>query len=183
MDAGEGDGGAGRAGCTHGCNLHKNQGRVDFADSGIAGVRDPQGMDWGGGECVGHRLKRGATLTNPAEQLERAADKGAPGTERRRSKRYACEGFAEALVFHPETLVRGEIRDISESGCYLMTRAHLKMERAAEVELRFTLHGNHYRMNARVTDVRPGRGMGLEFAAGDAKVEAALKGLIAAMSG
>lgn len=64
-----------------------------------------------------------------------------------------------------------------------MTRAHLKMERAAEVELRFTLHGNHYRMNARVTDVRPGRGMGLEFAAGDAKVEAALKGLIAAMSG
>lgn len=121
------------------------------------------------------------TLATPAEQREKTAEEGLRGAERRRCTRFACQGFAEALVFDPEILVRGEIRDISRTGCFVMTRAHLKLERATEIELRFAVNGDRFRMRARVADVRPGRGMGLEFVLGDAKANAALQELIVAL--
>lgn len=122
------------------------------------------------------------TLANPAEQVEKAAGGSFPGAERRRCTRFACQGFAEALVFHPEILVRGEIRDISQTGCFVKTLAHLKLERATEVELRFVVNGSRHRIRARVAGVRPGRGMGLEFVLDDAKAKAALQELIGLLS-
>jgi len=49
-------------------------------------------------------------------------------------------------------------KDVSQSGCFIETRAHLKMPRSAEVEIRFTLGGLKQSVLARVMDVRPGKG-------------------------
>ena len=85
------------------------------------------------------------------------------GKERRRSRRHDCEGFAEAWVKNPESLFRGEIRDISLTGCFIRTKALLKLTRFAAVDLRFTLRNSQYHASARAMDVRPGKGVGLEF--------------------
>jgi hypothetical protein len=82
------------------------------------------------------------------------------------------------VVIHAECLFRGTVRDISETGCYIMTRACLHLERLTLVNIRFTVNGNHYRTQARVMDVRPGQGVGVEFLFADQEAEAALRGLI-----
>ena len=77
-----------------------------------------------------------------------------------------------------ECLFRGTVRDISEIGCYIMTRACLHLEPSTLVNLRFMVNDNYYRTFARVMDVRPGKGVGLEFLFADADAKASLKGLI-----
>jgi hypothetical protein len=85
------------------------------------------------------------------------------GKERRRSYRHDCVGFAECWVSDPESLFRGEIRDISLTGCYIRTSARLNLRHSTAVDLRFTLKNSHFRVAARAMDVRPGKGVGLEF--------------------
>ena len=92
------------------------------------------------------------------------------GRERRRHERFVCDNMAEILVSDPELLFRGEVKDISTSGCYVATRARLTLRRFAEVELRFSANGYQMTSMARVVEVRPGRGLGVEFLPGDAKM-------------
>jgi len=91
--------------------------------------------------------------------------------ERRRHDRLACDGLAEVVVFHSDMLFRGEIRDISVTGCYIATRAQLNLKRFAEVELRFSANGQRLSSLARVMAVRPGKGVGIEFVAGDPRMD------------
>lgn len=93
------------------------------------------------------------------------------GKERRRHERFACDGLAEVVVFDSEVLFRGEIRDISLTGCYIATRAQLNLKRFAEVELRFSANGQRLSSLARVMDVRPGKGVGIEFVSGDPRMD------------
>jgi PilZ domain len=109
---------------------------------------------------------------------EAGAGAGAGGKERRRSRRFLCNGTAEVMVFHPECLFRGEIRDISQNGCFVITRAHVHLERLAEAEVRFKLNNRQFRTQARVMNVRPGDGVGFEFAHANAKVEEQVNNLI-----
>ena len=83
--------------------------------------------------------------------------------ERRRTPRYRCHGRAEALVLFPETLLQGEIRDISTSGCFLETRARLRLDRYTKVDLNFRINGVPYHTVARIMGVRTGAGVGMEF--------------------
>ena len=85
------------------------------------------------------------------------------GSELRRSRRLGCKGFAEAFVPGSGYLFRGEIRDISLTGCYIRTSARLNLRHSTAVDLRFTLKNSHFRVAARAMDVRPGKGVGLEF--------------------
>jgi len=85
------------------------------------------------------------------------------GKERRRSRRFGCEGFAEGFAVETGTVFRGDIQNISQTGCYVKTRARLKLEQLAEVDLLFMLKKRKYRTLARVIEVRPGQGVGLEF--------------------
>src|ERR1700738_3489450 len=89
------------------------------------------------------------------------------GRDRRRHKRFPCEGFAEVVAFRLNILFRGKVRDVSQSGCFVETRAHLKLPRFAEVEVRFTACGLKLAALARVMDVRPGQGAGFEFLPAD----------------
>jgi hypothetical protein len=98
-------------------------------------------------------------LAGAAAEAETAAT-----SERRRSRRYSCSGFAEVLVMRPESLVRGEVRDISQTGCRILTKAYMHVERRSQVDIRFMLNGHHYHTSARVMAILPGAGVGLEFA-------------------
>jgi len=99
-------------------------------------------------------------------------------SERRRSRRFPCQGTAEAMVLGPEMLFRGELSDISLKGCFLRTRSSLNLTRFAKIDLRFFVDDRHYRTRARVMDIRPGTGLGIEFFIENAQTEDALKRLI-----
>ncbi|HUY94470.1 MAG TPA: PilZ domain-containing protein [Terracidiphilus sp.] len=92
--------------------------------------------------------------------------------ERRRHRRFPCDGAAEVVVFRPESLIRGRVRDISRSGCFIETRAPLKMARMTEVELRFMANGNRMVALAHLMDVQPGRGAGFQFLTADPRLDA-----------
>jgi hypothetical protein len=103
------------------------------------------------------------------------------GKERRLSRRFACEGFAEVYATSTGYLFRGEIRDISLTGCYIMTKVRLKLERLTEVDLLFLLNKHNYRTLARVINVRPGKGVGLEFVSHDPSTAESFKKLMKAL--
>jgi hypothetical protein len=98
--------------------------------------------------------------------------------ERRRHQRFLCEGRAEVVAFSPKLLFRGEVRDISLTGCYIATRAHLKLRRLAEIEIRFSANGHHVTSLARVMAVRPGKGVGVEFLPGDPRMNKRFRDLL-----
>jgi hypothetical protein len=83
--------------------------------------------------------------------------------DRRHSQRFDCAGTAEAYAADPCYLFRGEIRDISETGCYVMTKARLRLARNTEVDVLFMLSNRNHHASARVMNYRPGQGVGLEF--------------------
>lgn len=96
-----------------------------------------------------------------------ANEEAAAASERRRNARFACDGRAEVVVFRPDSLFRREVKDISLTGCYIATRARLNLKRFAEIEVRFSANGQHISSLARVMEVRPGKGVGIEFLPGD----------------
>jgi PilZ domain len=100
-----------------------------------------------------------------------ANEETATGSERRRHARFACDGSAEVVVFRPDLLFRGEVKDISLTGCYIATRARLNLKRFAEIELRFSANGQYLSSLARVMEVRPGKGVGIEFLPGDPRMD------------
>jgi hypothetical protein len=60
---------------------------------------------------------------------------------------------------------------VSLTGCYIATRARLKLRRFAEIEVRFSANGRQLSSRARVMDVRPGNGLGVEFLPGDPRMK------------
>jgi hypothetical protein len=99
-----------------------------------------------------------------------ATEETANGSERRRHERFVCDGFAEIVSFRPEVLFRGEVKDISLTGCYVATRARVNLKRFTRIELRFSANGQQMSSLARVMDVRPGKGIGVEFLPGDPRM-------------
>ena len=107
------------------------------------------------------------------------ADQGSgAGSERRRHKRFPCEGFAEVVAFRAKGLFRGRLKDISESGCFIETSARLNLPRLAEVEIRFTAPGIKLSVLGRVMDVQPGKGAGFEFLPGDPRLDHSFHNMI-----
>ena len=100
------------------------------------------------------------------------------GSDRRRHQRFPCDGRAEVVAFSPELLFRGEVKDVSLTGCYVATRARLKLKRFAQIELRFSANGHQVTSLARVVNVRPGKGVGVEFLPGDPRVNERLRDLL-----
>ena len=115
--------------------------------------------------------------------MERAIAGTGAGKEQRRHQRFPCSGFAEVVVFNPELLFRGEVKDISLTGCFIATRARLKLKRFAEIELRFSANGQHLSSLARIMEVRPGSGVGIEFLPGDPRMDRQFRELMERLSG
>jgi hypothetical protein len=90
--------------------------------------------------------------------------------------------FAEVVAAQRGTLFRGKILDISQTGCYLETKAQLKLERFTDVEMLFKVNNSHYRTSACVMALRPGRGLGLEFRPADSQARKLLEELLQKLS-
>jgi hypothetical protein len=103
-------------------------------------------------------------------------------SDRRRRPRHLCEAMATATVVRPELLFRGTVRNISEGGCYFETQARVSLHPGEEIDLRFNLNDLRYRTRARVRNMVPGRGMGLEFAFADARSEESIRSLVRALN-
>jgi hypothetical protein len=113
----------------------------------------------------------------PTNHKERAG-----GKESRRNRRYGCDGFAEAVALDGNFLLRGEILDISQTGCFIKTKAQLHLGRYTKVDLRFTVKETSFHILARVMEVRFGKGAGFEFLHVDPQVRASLLLLIHSLS-
>ena len=86
-----------------------------------------------------------------------------PGPQRRRAMRFACEGKAELFLDDSGAVMLGELRDMSNCGCMIVTRARTPVEPGMEGHLFFMVRGKQYRIVSTVRSVRPGRCIGLEF--------------------
>lgn len=104
------------------------------------------------------------------------------GADRRRHRRFPCEGYAEVVCRYPTVLFRGRIRDISLTGCFIETAVRVRLDRLTEVELRFTALGRHVSSVARVMDIRPGKGAGFEFLPGNRGMQEAFVKLIESLT-
>jgi c-di-GMP-binding flagellar brake protein YcgR len=60
-------------------------------------------------------------------------------------------------------LFRGEIANLSETGCFVKTRARLNFRRHDEVELRFTIKGDSFNILARIVSASSEAGARFEF--------------------
>ena len=90
-----------------------------------------------------------------------------PEPERRRSTRICCTGFAEGVSTNPRLLFRGEIRNVSETGCFIAVRAAAKPAVGAIIELRFKLGLTEYCALALVVEALPSTGIRMRFIATD----------------
>lgn len=102
--------------------------------------------------------------------------------ERRATARFDCAGSAEVAVLDAGFLFRGRILDISQTGCYIESRARLELRRSTKVELRFMVEGTSFNILARVMQVRPGKGVGFEFSLDSLQIEKSLPDLIQKLS-
>lgn len=84
-------------------------------------------------------------------------------SERRRSRRFACSVSAEGASSSPSLLFRGELTNLSETGCFVATRAQAQLYRDTLVEMRFSLLGNSFTLKALVVKMMPGSGIRLQF--------------------
>ncbi len=100
------------------------------------------------------------------------------GRERRRQERFDCNGAAEVIVDDLAFLFRGNIQNFSLGGCYIESRARLRLDRGAEVDLHFNLNGDFFNARARIMIVRPGAGAGFQFLPNDTDLQRRLAGLI-----
>ena len=82
------------------------------------------------------------------------------------------------MVVHPECMFRGEVRDISQNGCFVISRAFVNFERLAEAEIRFKLNKSQFRIQARVMSARKGDGVGFEFVDRNPKTQELLSNLM-----
>jgi hypothetical protein len=127
--------------------------------------------------------KSGSKGKKPAKTppVAEVAPAGPPsGRERRKHERSECDGFAEVVIDGASLMFRGRIRDISPTGCYIETRARLRLETGIAAELSFTINERAFKAVAEVRVVRPGVGVGFEilFLAAESRAPSDLLALI-----
>jgi len=85
----------------------------------------------------------------------------------RRSVRICCEGFAECISIDPSQLFRGEIRNVSETGCFISLRVSVNLPPGTYVRLRFRMGRAEYSALASVVESMPSIGIRMRFISTD----------------
>jgi PilZ domain-containing protein len=117
-------------------------------------------------------------LQPPDYNLKKEAE-----TERRHSVRICCTGFAEGVSANPTQLFRGEIRNVSETGCFISLRVAVKLLPGTYVELRFRMGSAQYRALARVVEAIPSNGIRMRFVAIDPAFTDRMRQILSAKPG
>lgn len=95
--------------------------------------------------------------------------------------RFTCRGVSEVTTFDPSMILRGEIVDISRTGCFVATNAYVKSGLNATGQVKFYLDGKRFTSYVIVRSLTPRKGIGLEFTALEPVTAAQLEALIAAL--
>jgi PilZ domain len=97
------------------------------------------------------------------ETTSTAAPPPDTGPERRREVRYAVQWDAEIFIPDRTAMFRGQVVNISTSGCYVRTVAWVRVPPSTEVELVFLLDGRMVRARAEARFAQSRTGVGLRF--------------------
>jgi hypothetical protein len=84
------------------------------------------------------------------------------GSEKRLHPRYRCDGYAEVFLPQGGLLFRGQILNLSQTGCYIET-ALLNLERGTQVEVYFVTNQLQFRVLGTIAALRKKRGAGIAF--------------------
>jgi len=101
--------------------------------------------------------------------------------ERRQHTRYAVDAWAEVLVKDGTMLFRGRVLDVSMGGCYVETKARLKLAPGTLVEMVFRFNEMTFHCEAMCRMLRA-RGAGFLFMDLDVKSQRELASLIQQLS-
>ena len=93
--------------------------------------------------------------------------------------RHPVDGEAEVLFTDGLMLFYGRIRDIAEGGCYIETRARLRMKPGTNVSMLLRVNGKVFRTAASSRAVRRDKGAGFLFGAMNDETRELLGELIA----
>ncbi len=99
----------------------------------------------------------------PASSVPAEPSKVPAGRERRKHERAECDGFAEVVIDGASLMFRGRIKDLSPTGCYIETRARLRLDVGTAAELCFTVNDRAFKAVAEVRVIRAGAGVGFEI--------------------
>jgi hypothetical protein len=94
---------------------------------------------------------------------EEAAQLASEVAERRREERYAVQWDAEIFIPERTAMFRGQVVNISTSGCYVRTVAWVRVPPSTEVELVFSMDGRMTRVRAEARFAQSRTGVGLRF--------------------
>jgi hypothetical protein len=115
------------------------------------------------------------------ESLASATAPLADGPNRRRHGRFLVQGEAEIIVRNGASLFRGRILNISESGCYIQTLAHVKLPTATQVDVLFVVSGKIITVPAEARTSTPKIGIGFQFMTMDRSMRALLKTILSSL--
>ena len=90
----------------------------------------------------------------------------AVGTEHRVDERYEVQGEAEVQLWregHGSSLLRGTILDISATGCYLQSRAPIRVRAHTIVDMVFSIYETNFRVQAISRYTKTKVGIGFRF--------------------
>jgi len=119
--------------------------------------------------------------SSSAEEIAIAQQAG--GRDRRKQQRFVCTGPAEVLELESRCFYRGHLKDLSLTGCYVMTgSAELELDPHADVQLCLCVNGDSIKTPARVIMVRPESGAAFRFLPIDPEMRSALLMLIRKLS-
>ncbi len=121
---------------------------------------------------------RGLKMGRTSSVEEIAMARMVEGRERRRQPRFSCAGVAEVVALDSGLVYRGELKDLSLTGCYILNREQAALPGHADVELSLSVNGDPLNAPARVVVVRPDSGAAYEFLPVDPEMRAALLLLI-----
>jgi hypothetical protein len=113
-----------------------------------------------------------------AEAVDAAAAEAAADRGRRNSERFLVQGWAEVMTVDGTMMVRGQITDISLTGCYVESHGAFDLPMNSAVEMIFRIKGDEFRPEAVTRVVRSGHGAGFVFLNMNAKVTLQIQALI-----
>jgi c-di-GMP-binding flagellar brake protein YcgR len=108
-----------------------------------------------------------------------ASDASIAASERRRARRFACEGTARVIVLGGALNFSGKLQDLSATGCRLATDVAFTLERGTQVEVLMVVNHTNFRVAAGVRSNHKVRGVGFEFVSVSARCARLIQDLIA----
>jgi hypothetical protein len=99
------------------------------------------------------------------QEIEKTVADAPEGADRRQSRRFEVDASVQVLVLDHSLLFQGQILDVSSTGCYIRTKAHLRLPVNSRVEVIFWLRKKRFRVPSEFMFYKTKVGAGFRFLA------------------